>query len=271
MDDLGFGRLIRMARIRRRLRQADLAEQAGVSTTTVSRVERGHAGEIPLDTSRRVAEALDIRVELNPRARALDIDRVVNAKHTAMAGVSLDWIATFPGWDVRPEISFSEFGERGVIDLLCWHSSTRALLVVEIKTELVDFGELLGTLDQKQRLARAIGRRVGWDGAIVSSCLLVADSMTNRRRAAEHGALLRSALPNDSRELVRWFKSPVGAVRALRFVPDTRSGHVRSGFAGVTRVRRPKPPPSPVPPRSDSDSPARIEPATGSRDGSAAP
>lgn len=228
----------------------------------MSRIERGHIGEIPLDTVRSVAGALDIRVELNPRARAIDIDRVLNARHTALAGFVIDWVCAIRGskirdsegrasaprgstirdsapraWEVRPEVSFSEFGERGVIDLLCWHATARALLVVEIKTEFVDIGELLGTLDRKHRLAGIVARRLGWDAVTVSSCLLVADSMTNRRRAAEHRQLLGAALPNDSRDLVRWLKRPIGAVRALRFVPDVRAGHARSGFAGMTRVR----------------------------------
>jgi hypothetical protein len=142
-----------------------------------------------------------------------------------------------PGWVLRPEVSYSEFGERGVVDLLCWHAAARAVLVVEIKTELVDFGDLLARLDTKHRLAREIARRLGWQASSVSSALLVADSNTNRRRAADHAGLLGAALPTDGRELVQWLKTPVGEVRALRFVPDVRPGHVRSGFASPTRVR----------------------------------
>jgi len=49
-----------------------------------------------------------------------------------------------PEWQVFPEVSFSIWGERGVIDLLAWHPGRRALLVIELKTELVDVGELHG-------------------------------------------------------------------------------------------------------------------------------
>jgi transcriptional regulator with XRE-family HTH domain len=237
MDDIGVGRLIRLARIRRTWTQLDLATRAGVSRTAVSRVERGHLGQMPLDTVRKIAAALEIRVELRPRARAIDIDRVVNARHTELAGYVIDWLSRFPGWVVRPEVSFSEFGERGSIDLLCWHAATGSLLVIELKTELLDFGAMLATLHTKLRLARVIARGLGWDATAVSSCLLVADSTTNRRRAMAHRALLGSALPVDARELTRWLKKPAGVVRALRFVPDARPGHVRSDFAGPTRVR----------------------------------
>ena len=50
-----------------------------------------------------------------------------------------------PAWVVRPEVSFSIYGERGVIDVLAWHPARRAILVIELKTELVDINELMGT------------------------------------------------------------------------------------------------------------------------------
>src|SRR6185369_5881528 len=99
------------------------------------------------------------------------------------------------------------------------------------KTELVEFGSLLAKLDTKSRLAATIARRFGWLPATTSTCLLVADSTTNRRRAAAHSALLGSALPDDGRAFVRWLRRPIGLVSALRFVPDVRPGRTRSGFA----------------------------------------
>ena len=237
VDDLAFGRLIRLARLQRRWRQADLARRAGVSRSIVSRVERGHLGQIPLDTVRAIATALDIRVQLHARSRAVDLDRVVNARHSGLAEHLAAWVESCSGWGVRAEVTYSEFGDRGVVDLLGWHVATRSLLVIEIKTELLEFGALLGKLDEKERLAPVIAKRLGWSPATVSTCLLVADSTTNRRRATAHATLLRSALPDDSRALVRWLKRPLGAIHALRFVPDARPGHVRNGFAGPTRVR----------------------------------
>jgi transcriptional regulator with XRE-family HTH domain len=237
MDDLGFGRLVRLARIRRGWRQQDLADRAGVSRSTVSRIERGHLGSLPLDVVRAVAAALDIRIDVAARTRAIDMDRVLNARHSGLASFVIAWLATFDGWDIRPEVSFSEYGERGMIDLLCWHAASRSLLVIELKTELVDFNELLGTMDRKRRLAWSIARQLGWDPTSVSTALLVADSMTNRRRAGAHAPLLRAALPDAARTLVHWLRAPREAVHALRFVSDARPGNVRNGFAGPTRVR----------------------------------
>jgi transcriptional regulator with XRE-family HTH domain len=239
MDDLAFGRLVRLARIRRRWRQQDLAERARVSRPVVSRIERGVFVETSFAAVRAVAGALDLRVELHPRARAVDIDRVLNERHAALAEHVLRWLASTPGWVVRPEVSFSEFGERGVIDLLGWHASTSSLLVVELKTEVIDVAEVLGTLDRKLRLGATIAQRLGWEAERVSACLLIADSMTNRRRVSARLATFRAALPDDGRALGRWLRRPSdGEVRGLRFVSDVRRGHTRSSFAAPTRVSR---------------------------------
>lgn len=239
MDDLGFGRLVRLARIRRGWRQQDLAERAGISRTTLSRLERGHLEELQIGIVRRVCAPLDIRVEVLARARAIEVDTIFNARHSALSSFVSSWIAGFDGWSVRAEVTYSEYGERGSIDLLCWHAASRSLLVIEIKTELLEFGEVLAKLDEKRRLASRIARRFDWVPDSVSSCLLVADSTTNRRRAAAHGSLIRAALPDDARTLVRWLKSPVGSIAAVRFVPDVRPGNVRNGFSAPTRVRTP--------------------------------
>jgi len=238
LDDLAFGRLVRLARIKRGLRQQDLAARADTSRPVVSRIERGHVGETSVATVRRVAGVLDLRVELLARARALDVDRVLNERHAALAEHVLGWIAALPGWMVRPEVSFSAYGERGVVDLLAWHAATGSVLVVEVKTEVIDVAEVLGTLDRKLRLGATIAVRVGWEARSVSSALLIADSMTNRRRVAARAATFRAALPDDGRSLHRWLRRPVGTVRALRFVSDVRAGHTRSTFAAPTRVSR---------------------------------
>ena len=64
---------------------------------------------------------------------------------------------------MQPEVSCSIWGERGSIDLLAWQPRRRALLVIEVKTEITDVGATLATLDRKRRLAPAIVRELeGW-------------------------------------------------------------------------------------------------------------
>lgn len=237
MRDVPFGRLVRLSRIRLGWRQVELAEKAGATRTAVSFVERGHLDAVLFGVVRTIAAELDLDIEVDVRSRAVNVDRVLNARHAAMAEFLVAWLSGFAGWIVRAEVTYSEYGERGSIDLLCWHAATRSLLVVEIKTELMEFGEVLAKLDEKGRLGWKIARRLGWDPDVVSTCLLVADSPTNRRRAGAHGALLRASLPDGPWALTRWLRKPSGAIHALRFVSDARPGRVRTDFAAPTRVR----------------------------------
>lgn len=236
MEDIAFGATIRAARIRRSWRQVDLAAAARVSRTTVGRVELGHLDELTLRAVRRVAHALDIQVGLLPRSRSAAVERITSARHSALAEHVARWLARRPGWIARPEVSFSIWGERGVVDLFAWHAATRSLIVIELKTAIVDVGEILGTLDRKVRLAREIVAALDWEPASVSICLIVAEGRTNHRRVGEHSRTFRAALPDDGRRLGAWLRSPTGTVRALTFMPDDRPRGTRSGFATAARV-----------------------------------
>ena len=225
-----------MSRIRRGWRQQDLATACGLSRGTISRIERGHLQELSIASVRRVCRELEIRVELLPRSRLGHGDRLTNARHAALAEFVVAWLGKLDGWTVRPEVSFAFYADRGIVDVVGWHLARSALLIVELKTEIVDVGELLGTLDRKRRVARQIAEQLGWRATQVGVCLLVADSMTNRRRVDSHAATLRAALPGDGRALRRWLREPVGDLRAMRFVSDARQGRVRSSFAAPRRI-----------------------------------
>ena len=236
MEDLRFGTTIRMARIKRRWRQVDLSAKAHVSRATIWRAERGHVGELSVAVIRRICEPLEIRVELQPRSRGADLDRLVNAHHGALhESVARALARDFPEWEMAHEVSFSLWGERGIIDLLLWHPGRRALLIIELKTEIVDTGELLGTMDRRRRLAREIVKERGWDPLSVSTWVVLAPSRTNERRVAQHRSVLRSAFPSDGRRIRRWLRDPVGSIAALS--PWWEPSAVPS--APTRRVRRP--------------------------------
>ena len=117
---------------------------------------------MPLDVIRAICATLDIRLDLQPRWRGGDLDRMMSRRHSSLhESVTRAIAAAFPEWEIAPEVSFSIYGERGVIDLLLWHPGRRALLVIELKTDIVDVGEMLGTLDMKRRLAWQIAEERG--------------------------------------------------------------------------------------------------------------
>jgi hypothetical protein len=123
-----------------------------------------------------------------------------------------------------------------VIDVLAWHAPTR-LLVIELKTELVDVQELLGTLDRKRRLARKIGIERGWWPAVVAAWVILADGRTNRRRVDAHRTVLRAALPTDGRAMNAWLAAPRGPVAALSFWPRNDGVRTNARLDPTVRVR----------------------------------
>jgi transcriptional regulator with XRE-family HTH domain len=236
VDDARLGMAIRAVRLRRRWTQRRLGAEAGVSESTVSRAERGRVDALSVGSIRAICAALGVRLELLPRTPGADLERMINARHAALAEEILRRVKRFDGWTARPEVSFSVYGERGIVDLLAWHVATRSLLVVELKTAIVDVGEVLGTLDRKVRLAGRIAEPLGWSPANVAAWLAIGESMTSRRRVAAHDGTFRAALPDGPAALRRWLRSPTGSVRALTFVTDRHQPGVTSRFASLSRV-----------------------------------
>ena len=231
---------LRAARIRRHWRQSDVAAVARVSPSTVSRVERGRLDGLPLRSIRAIAAALEVTVELLPRSRAASLERIVNQAHASLAEQVVAWLTALGGWVVRPEVSFSRFGERGVIDLLAWHAASRSLLVIELKTEIVDVGELLGTLDRKLRNALEVAAGLGWDANSVSGLLVVGDGDYNRRRAASFAATFEAAMPDRTTHVRRWLGTPSGTIRGLIFFANRHPGQANQRITTVRRIRRPR-------------------------------
>lgn len=239
MDDLRFGTVIRVVRQNRGWRQRDLAERAEVSQSLVSRIERGHVGPQSIDAVWKIAAALEIRVELMPRWRAGDLDRLLNARHSGLhESVARRFRDQLPAWVLAPEVSFAIYSDRGIIDILAWHPGRRAVLVIELKTDITDVNEMLGTLDRKRRVAAQVAKEKGWDASTVSVWLIVASSRTNRRRVDAHEAMLDAALPDDVRTIRRWLRDPVGSVSALSFWAASPAGTGRTGTRPVRRVRK---------------------------------
>jgi HTH-type transcriptional regulator / antitoxin HipB len=247
MDDQRLGATIRAIRVRRGWRQADLAAKAGVSPATISRLERGHPGSLTLDLIRRVSAALDVRVDLVPRWRAGDLDRLLNAKHSQLHELVARWFASeLPAWVIAPEVSYAIYGERGVVDIVAWHPSRRAILVIELKTDIVDVNQLIGKVHEKARLIRQIVLDRGWDPLTASTWVIVGAGRTNRARLAQHRVVLRAAFPTDARRMRVWLGDPSGPVAALSMWTDRAarplapSRRVRS-LAPTRRVRRVRP------------------------------
>lgn len=230
MRDLEVGRLLRMLRIRRGWRLRDVAGRCGLSVTTIGRHELGAIASASV--LRAHAAALDIRVEWRVAGRGSDVARLLDEEHAAIVE-TLAAVAARAGWQAEAESSYSEYGERGRIDLLAFDQAGRALVVVEVKTELADLQELFGSLNVKARLAPGLGRRHGWHASRVVSVLAVAATAANRSIVRAYPALFN---PFEHRWLRRHRVLGFSADRLLLWIPATAAGR-RSWLAGRRRVR----------------------------------
>jgi transcriptional regulator with XRE-family HTH domain len=232
VDDQQVGMAIRTVRVRRRKRQRDIAAEAGVGPSTVSRIERGRLDQLSIATVRKVCFRLELRAEIRLRSRGADLDRMLAARHSALVEAVIARLREdFPGWEVVPEASFAIRGEWGVIDILAWHPGRRALLLIEVKTEIVDVGEMLGTFDRKRRLAREIAAERGWEPSSVSAWIVVSESRTNERRIHDHRTTLRAGYPDDGRRMRSWLADPIEPRTALSIwrVGPAAAGAVAAG------------------------------------------
>lgn len=66
-------------------RQVDVADRAGIARSVYSDAERGHLDQLTIATLRRIASALEVRLNIEPTWRGGRIERVLSGRHAAMA------------------------------------------------------------------------------------------------------------------------------------------------------------------------------------------
>jgi transcriptional regulator with XRE-family HTH domain len=227
-------RVVRALRLRRGWTQEELGRRAALSRDVVSRLERGQLSGLTLGTIDRVVRALEASVQLTLRWHGEQLDRLLDAAHAALqqaVGVLLTGLR----WQVRVEVSFNHFGERGRIDLLAYDAARRILLVVEIKSAIGDLQETLGRLDIKVRVAMQVARDLGWtDVSAVLPVLVIADSRRARRVVADHDQLF-NRFDVRGRTALAWLRKPSQPtpMGLLWFANGSDSSQLR-----VTRDRR---------------------------------
>jgi transcriptional regulator with XRE-family HTH domain len=210
-----LGDRLRRARHEGRWRQADVAARAGVSQSTISRMELGRGGSITLDTWSAVAAATRVRLtadlgsegarEAAPAARrchALIADSARGGGWTAVTEIAGDAIETV--------LVRSERGELAIVRV--WD----AIASVDAATR--DFMRAIER--ERERRAASVG---------VSGLVVVLYTTGNRRRVAEGRAVLRKVVPASG---ARW----VGALRYPRLAMPREPGLIWA-VADGSRIR----------------------------------
>ena len=190
----------------------------------VSLVERGHLDGVTVHTLRAILAALEARLDLDVRWRGGALDRLVDERHATLVNLVVS-ILGFLGWETAVEVSFSQYGERGSIDVLAWHPRLATLLVVEVKTEITSAEETLRRVDIKTRLGRQIAADVrGWRPARIATILVLPESTASRSAIRRFEAIFKTAFPARGREIREWLREPAGVLRGAWFLsPTTRS------------------------------------------------
>ena len=211
---------------------------ADIPRIVVMRIEAGRLERVRFGDIRRYAAVLGARFDGAVLWQGTDLDRMLNRGHARLHEAMARWLAAVGGWLTIPEVSFAYDRERGVIDVVAWHAATRSLLVIELKTRIVDVNNLMSTMDIRGRVARRIALEHGWDPVAVGLWVVVAPGRTNARILADHASVLRAKFPADGRSMRRWLVAPVGDVVALSFMPQVRLGNLGQETTTPRRVRR---------------------------------
>ena len=135
----------------------------------------------------------------------------VNARHTALHERLAGRLASTPGWVSAAEVSFSIWGERGVIDRLAFHSRTP--YAGRVRAQGGSWGS--GRVDRSARPVPPVGAgdraREGLEGRSCLCWAVVADTDTNRRRLAAHRDVAPRCVAGRRRRAPALAGRPIGA------------------------------------------------------------
>jgi transcriptional regulator with XRE-family HTH domain len=233
------GTVLREARVAAGLYQAVVAERAGVSQSYWSRLERGAAGSVELETLAACGAAIGLQLAaFYERAPGADQPRdIEHAKRQSY----LIRLAAHGGWAAAPEAPLAGDGPRPrSIDVLLSRAERREAAVTEIWDLLLDVGDAMRGLDAK---VLETARRLGptWR---VSGLLLLRRTARNRALVRELAPLIGARFPASSSAWLRSLSDPatpmpVGAGFAWTNVQGDRLIATRIGPPQALSASRP--------------------------------
>ena len=216
----------RLLRRRAGLRQTDLLGSRYVT----QEVEAGRSGELKVDVLRDHFARLGGSVRVTPWWNGAALDRLLDEAHAQVVDATARILPRF-AFRVKTELSFSDYGERGSIDIFAGNDDCRAVFVGEAKSEWGSLEETLRRHDIKTRLAPKIAASVfGWKPIAIASVLIFPDDRTARRVADRYSATL-TGYSARGREIRAWLRNPdrpLGGIWfPLRCCPGQIAGHAK--------------------------------------------
>ena len=187
------GRIIQDVRAALRMTQDELSRLSGVSQSQISRIERGRVSDLRIDVLDRLLTALGIRYWLE-RSRPASRARRRTSSTRAAPPTPVDGSGRRSGSSSgRSRLGATAHAVGSICSRITL--TRKALLVVEIKTEIVDIGAIERTLNWYRREAFRVARRFGWQPRQVNAALLLLDSRSNDDRVTSNQTVFRQAFP----------------------------------------------------------------------------
>jgi hypothetical protein len=200
----------------------------------VSQAEVDPTRSVSLVALQRIVDALDATLILDIHRRGAELDRPLDAHHAALVEIVGAFLRRH-GWDVRVEVSFNHYGERGRFDLLVFHAATRLVLAIEAKTGFGDLRDTIGRMDVKVRVAGSVARTLGWRSAAVVPVLVLAEDTTARRIVRDHPTLF-ARFRVRGRSALAWLQRPDSQPAPTGLLLFRKLSNAK--HPGVIRVRR---------------------------------
>jgi len=196
-----FASFVRAGRRGRRWTQRRLAHEVGVSQSQVDRIEHAAVRDLSIRRTVGFVDALGGRLNVTFSAPqgAPRVRDAAHARAVAYVARRLDR----QGYLVATEVEVSGERWRAFADVVAFHPTERLLLVIEVKTEILDLGDIDRQLGVAERGSWAAAHQRGWRPRRVIGVLLVLATQANDRRLAQHRAIFHRQYPVRWQELYR--------------------------------------------------------------------
>lgn len=192
--------------------QRRLAAEAGVSQAHVWAVEQGRVAHLTFDAAESLLKVMGAHLSMSVGAPFISDQRGQrDAAHTRMVAHVVRRLRRL-GWEVLTEVGIGDGRSRGFIDILAFHPNTRVMLVIEIKTEIHDYGQIERSIDWYQRESWSIARLEGWQPERSIGVLLLLMTQANDDRVHSNREAFASGYPMRARDLQAIIDGDVPAV-----------------------------------------------------------
>jgi transcriptional regulator with XRE-family HTH domain len=222
-DDDRLGELFRALRRQARRTQEEISIATSVPVRDIAKLESGRVGDIVFGRVSQLFAEVGARARVAVWWHGAAADRLLDERHAAIVDHAAGFMARW-AWTTAIEFTFSEYGERGSIDIFGHRRSAGAVAVCEVKSTFGALEEMNRTLDVKVRLAPKLCRdRFGWTPDHVARLLIVPEASTIRRIVTAHRTTMDAIYPARGRQIRAWLGRPAGNIAGIWFLSDPRN------------------------------------------------